>query len=273
METKKLLSFFPILLICLAIFMLNITFAGKISGTILMIIRIVLIGLFFTAWQLFKRKKQIHAKNLAFIFMVINLAFFIVSFFTIELWNLNLNSAKGIALMKFSDGFIISFVLIGSFLVGGYKLNDIFISRGRLTLGLSIGFLTFILFGLYALLSSKQPIESAFISKNLGWILLFIFSNAFMEELLFRGIFIKALNNFLKPVWTIILTAIVFAAAHLQVTYTPDVLFLALIVLILGVIWGFLIHYTKSIIASVLFHAGGDLLIIVPTYLSLAGNG
>ena len=94
-----------------------------------------------------------------------------------------------------------------------------------------------------------------------------------MEELLFRGIFIKQLNNFLKPAWTIILTAIVFAATHLQVTYTPDVLFFALIVLILGVIWGFLIHYTKSIIASVLFHAGADLLIIVPTYLSLVANG
>ena len=147
--------------------------------------------------------------------------------------------------MKFSDGFIISFVLIGSFLVGGYNLNDIFISRGRLTLGLSIGFLTFILFGLFALLSNKQSIEPAFISKNLVWILLFVFSNAFMEELLFRGILIKSLNNFLKPVWTIVLTAIVFAAAHLQVTYTPDVLFLALIVLILGLIWGYLIYYHR----------------------------
>jgi len=272
MKTKKLLSFFTILLIGLATFMLNITFAGKISGTMLMIIRIVLIVLFCTAWQVFQRRKLINAKNLAFIFMVINLAFFIVSFFTAELWNLNLNNAEGIALMKFSDGFIISFVLIGSFLIGEYKLEYIYLSKGKLALGLLIGFLTFILFGLFALLSNKQSIEPAFISKNLVWILLFVFSNAFMEELLFRGILIKSLNNFLKPVWTIVLTAIVFAAAHLQVTYTPDVLFLALIVLILGLIWGYLIYYTKSIIASVLFHAGGDLLIIIPAYLSISAT-
>lgn len=273
MKTNKILSFFTFLIIGLAIFMLNMTFAPKLSGTVLMSLRILLIALFFTTWRLLHRKKRTYTKNLAFTLMVVNLAFFIVSFSTPDLWNLNLESAKGIALAKLSDGLIISLVLIGSFLIGGYKLKDIYISKGRLDLGLIIGFLTFILFGLFAFMSAEQPIESAFISKNLGWILLFIFSNAFMEELLFRGIFIKQLNNFFKPVWTIILTAIVFAAAHLQVTYTPDVLFFALIVLILGVAWGFLIHYTKSIIASVLFHAGGDLLIIVPAYLSLGANG
>ena len=273
MKTNKFLSFFTFLIIGLAVFMLNITFAPKLSGTVLMSIRILLIALFFTTWRLLHRKKQTYTKDLAFTLMVVNLAFFIVSFSTPDLWNLNLESAKGIALAKLSDGLIISLVLIGSFLIGGYKLKDIYISRGRLALGLIIGFLTFILFGLFAFMRAEQPIEPTFISKNLGWILLFIFSNAFMEELLFRGIFIKQLNNFFKPVWTIILTAIVFAASHLQVTYTPDALFLALIVLILGVAWGFLTHYSKSIIASVLFHAGGDLLIIVPAFLALGANG
>ena len=248
--------------------MLNMTFAGRISGMVLMAIRMVLIALFFTTWRLFQRKKQTHAKNLAFTLMVVNLAFFIVSFFTAELWNLNLESAKGIALAKLSDGFIINLILISSFLIGGYKLKDIFLTRGRLALGLIIGFLTFTLLGYIALNNTEHPIEPVFLSRNLGWILLFIFSNAFMEELLFRGIFIKQLNNFIKPVWTIILTSIVFAAAHLQVTYTPDVLFFAGIVLLLGLTWGFLMHYTKSIIASILFHAGADLMIIIPIYSS-----
>ena len=90
-----------------------------------------------------------------------------------------------------------------------------------------------------------------------------------MEELFFRGIFLKQLENFLKSVWGIILTSIVFAAAYLQVTYVPNVLFLAEIIFILGIIWGFLLYYTKSITASALFHAGTDLMIIIPIYLSL----
>ncbi|MBN1387420.1 MAG: CPBP family intramembrane metalloprotease [Bacteroidales bacterium] len=89
-----------------------------------------------------------------------------------------------------------------------------------------------------------------------------------MEELIFRGIFLKQLNNFIKPFWSVILTAVVFGCAHLHVTYTTEVLFFAGITLLLGLIWGFLIHYTKSLLASVLFHAGADLLIIIPIFTS-----
>jgi len=273
MKTNKLLSFFTILIIASAVFMLNITFAPKLSGTVLMLIRILLIALFFATWRLLHRKKRTHAKNLAFTFMVVNLAFLIVSFSTPDLWNLNLESAKGIALAKLSDGFIISLVLIFSFLIGGYKLKNLYLTKGRLTISLIIGFLTFILMGYIAINNLEQPIKSGFISKNLVWIFIFIFSNAFMEELLFRGIFLKQLTSFFHPVWAIILTSVVFAAAHLQATYTPDVLFLAGIVLILGIIWGFIMHYTRSILATVLFHAGADLMIIIPAFSAFDVSG
>jgi len=268
MQFNKLSSFFIALIVVLAVFMLNMTFAGIMPANVMMISRVVLIFLFFIIWRLYRRKKQTNVKNMAFILMVINLAFFVVSFFTAVFWDLNLQSPKGIALAKLNDGFIISLVLILSFLFGGFKLKDIFIAKGKLSLGLITGIITFSIMGFLALNNPQNPINSEFLVKNIFWILLFIFANAFMEELLFRGIFIKQLNNFLKPVWTIILTAVVFAAAHLQVTYTEDVLFFSAIVLILGLIWGFLMHYTKSIIASVLFHAGADLMIIIPVYSS-----
>lgn len=270
METKtinyKLLSFFIILFILAVVFMINITFTSKIPNSILLLIRVILIALFFGVWRFFQRKKRENFKNLAFTLMVINLAFFIVSFFTNDLWNINIESSRGIALAKLSDSVIICFVLIFAFLIAGYKLKDIYIAKGRFIIGLTIGFLTFVLMGLLALNYSEPPIEFIFLKRNSLWILLFVFSNAFMEELLFRGVFLKQLNNFFKPIWSIILTAIVFAASHIQVTYTPDVLFFVGLVLILGLLWGFLMHYTKSIIASMLFHAGADLMIIIPIY-------
>ena len=139
---------------------------------------------------------------------------------------------------KLNDSFFICFILIFSFLLNGYKLKDIYLAKGRLGAGLIIGFLSFLLMGFLALITSGQAVESEFIKRNLAWILLFVLSNGFMEELLFRGIFLKELNKIFKPFWSVILTAIVFAAAHMQVTYTPDVMVFVGICLILGLIWG-----------------------------------
>lgn len=268
MQSKKILTFFVVLLIVLAVFFLNMTFIGKLSERVLMFARIGSILLFFGAMSFFKQKKQTRFKNLAFNLMVINFAFFIVSFFTAELWNLNLESARGIALIKLSDSFIIGLVLIISFILGGYKLKEIYLTKGRFIPGMIIGIIAFVLMGIFAINTLEQPIESDFLKRNILWILLFVFSNAFMEELLFRGIFLKQLKELFTPFWAIFLTAFVFGAAHLQVTYTSDAIIFSGIVFLLGLIWGFLMHYTKSIIASIFFHAGADFLIILPVYAS-----
>ncbi len=272
-KTQKLHSFLLILFILLAVFMLNMTYASKIPGTILMAIRITLIVAFYGLWRFFHTKKLEHAKTLSFTLMVVNLAFFFVSFFTVDLLNINLESAKGIAFAKLSDSFIISLVLISSFMLGGFKLKDIYIAKGILVSGLIIGLLSFTLMGFLALNNPEQKVDPIFIMRNLLWILLFVFSNAFMEELLFRGIFLKQLNVLFNPFWSIILTSVVFAVAHMQVTYTPDVLFFVGIVLILALIWGFLMHFTKSIIAPMFFHAGADLMIIIPIYSTFGVTG
>lgn len=204
--------------------------------------------------------------------IVVNLSFIIASFFTTKFWNLNLETPAGIAFAKLSDSFFISLVIIVALLIGKYKLKDIFITQGKLIRGLLIGISTFSQMAFLSINNPEQPMELNFIKRNLIWILIFVFSNAFMKELLFRGIFLKFLNKLLKPKWTILLTAIVFSASHLQVTYTPDLLFFTVVLLILGTIWGFLIHYTKSLIASILFHAGADLLIILPIYANYGVN-
>jgi membrane protease YdiL (CAAX protease family) len=50
-------------------------------------------------------------------------------------------------------------------------------------------------------------------------------------------------------------------------------LFFIGVILILGLIWGFMMHYTRSLLASVLFHAGADLMIIIPIYSSFGIQG
>jgi membrane protease YdiL (CAAX protease family) len=229
--------------------------------------------MFFTLWRWFHKKDFKDLKNLAFAFMVLNLAFLIVSVFTTKFWGLDAETAKGFALAKLSDSVIVSAVLILSFIIGGYKLISIYLTKGRLIPGLIIGILVFIVFGYLALNNPQAKIEPGFLRNNLVWILVFVFANSFMEELLFRGIFLEKLNCIFKPAWSIILTSVCFAAPHLTVNYSPNVLFFSGIVFVLGIMCGYAMHYTRSIIAPLLIHAGADLMIIVPVFASYGVTG
>jgi membrane protease YdiL (CAAX protease family) len=273
MKTSRTGAFFLAFLLILGVFLLNMTFAGRLSSGVLLLTRVLLTAVFAAGILVFRMVRNDHARKLSFILMTVNLAFLVVSFFTTGFWGIDLQTPAGIAYAKLSDSVIISLVLLAMFFLGGYRPKDVYLATGRLVPGLIIGILAFILMGFLAMNNPDQPLEAGFLRSNLLWILVFVFSNAFMEELLFRGILLKPLGGFMKPVWAIVLTSVVFAAAHLQVTYTPDVLFFAGITLVLGLIWGWLMHFTRSLIASVLFHAGADLIIIVPIFNSLGASG
>lgn len=262
---SKTFSFFATLIIMLTVTM---TLFSPIASDIKLIIRIILIVGFFILWRLFQKRDFTTAKDLAFAFMALNIAFLVVSFFTSTFWNLNQETSKGFALIKLSDAVIIGLVLILSFVIGGYKLKDIYLAKGRLVPGLIIGILFFIVFGYLAINNPQQRIEPDFLRKNYFWILIFVFANGFMEELIFRGIFLRKLNQYMKPVWAVVLTSICFAVPHLTVNYDPDVLVFAGIVFVLGIICGFAMHYTRSIIAPMLIHAGADLMIIIQVLVS-----
>ena len=265
MKLNKIITFLLVFLAMLAVCM---TLFSPIPANIKLIIRILFILIFFALWRWFQRKELTDLKNLAFVFMVLNLAFLIVSFFTVEFWDLKPDTGRGIALAKLSDSAIISTVIIFSFLIGGYKFKSIFLTKGRLIPGLVIGVILFLIFGYLAINNPQAKMAPDFLARNLRWILVFVFANSFMEELLFRGIFLEKLNCFFNPVWSILLTSICFAAPHLTVNYATNALFFSGIVFILGMICGYAMQYTKSLIAPVLIHAGADLIIIVPVFAS-----
>jgi membrane protease YdiL (CAAX protease family) len=263
MKTNKATTF---LLVFMVMLVVSMTLFSPIPGNIKLIIRIILLAIFFASWRWFHKKEFTDLKNLAFAFMVLNLAFLVVTPFTTEFWHLKGDTSKGFALSKLSDSLIISGVLILSFIIGGYKLKSICLTKGRLIPGLLIGMTFFIIFGYLAINNPQAKMEPGFIRNNFVWILVFVFANSFMEELLFRSIFLEKLNCFFKPVWSIILTSVCFAAPHLTVNYSPNVLFFSGIVFVLGMMCGYAMHYTRSLIAPVLIHAGADLMIIIPVF-------
>ena len=146
--TSKTFAFFATLIIMLAVTM---TLFSPIPNNVKLIIRILFIVVFFISWIQFKKRDLTNAKDIAFAFLALNLAFLIVSFFTPAFWNLNQETSKGLALIKLSDAVIISLVLILSFVIGGYKLKGIYLTKGRLIPGLIIGILFFIVLGYLAI--------------------------------------------------------------------------------------------------------------------------
>jgi len=66
-----------------------------------------------------------------------------------------------------------------------------------------------------------------------------------------------------------LLLALIFTIAHLGVTYTSDSSTFFVILLILGLAWGYIIQRTDSLLAAILFHAGADVVLVIGLFSNL----
>jgi membrane protease YdiL (CAAX protease family) len=67
------------------------------------------------------------------------------------------------------------------------------------------------------------------------------------------------------------LTALVFGATHLGATYvtTAQMILFSLVTFLLGLVNGYVMLKTGSIWGSMLFHAGYDLLVVIPILVTV----
>jgi len=192
--------------------------------------------------------------------------------------------AQAMAVDKLAQAIPLVLSMILFSLLGGDDLGAIFLKKGRLKQGLLFGLISFgifvAIFTAIAVIQSNAPVSTGLFASGvslntilsaLPWILVFVFANSMMEELWFRGISLNKLTPHLGVPLTVILTSLVFASTHIGATYISPVelvLFPA-IVFALGLVNGFAMLKTDSIWGSVLFHAGYDLLIIIPVLVTM----
>ena len=165
----------------------------------------------------------------------------------------------------------------------GDDLGSLFLKKGNLRLGLKFGLISFAIFAVIFIVivviqaggPKTQGLFASGISVNsvvsvIPWILMFCFVNSFMEELWFRGVSLGKLTPVLGRTSSIIVTALVFGSTHAAATYiTPiQMLLFAVIVISLGLVNAYMMLKTDSIWGSVFFHAGYDLLVILPILAS-----
>ena len=100
-------------------------------------------------------------------------------------------------------------------------------------------------------------------------LIVLVLLNGFREEIFFRALFLNKYGMFLRPILSNLLAAVIFTSFHVQVTYAASVLIFLGYTLIIGLVAGWLMQRSGSLLASVLFHAGTDIPIFL-VYLTWA---
>ena len=198
-------------------------------------------------------------------------AAFLVSHWTagplLGLTGMSTESVAGLAFAKLSDALPIVVTLLVVARLGGSSPADLFVRKGRVKAWLIVGLVSFAAFTVIFLLQAQgSGIGAERLIAYAPWTLLFVFANAFMEELHFRGLLLGPFEELLGRHTANLCVALFFTLTHAPVQYTPDILFFLVLVFVLAYAWGYIIQRTESIWGSVLFHAGADLLIIVGIY-------
>lgn len=177
------------------------------------------------------------------------------------------NSPTGWAIQKLNECIVVVSMVIILTKAGNHSLGSIYIQKGNLKLGLIIGFVTFTLAAIFSI-----PMATLFKAQNLTltriipwipWLLVFVLANATMEEIMFRGLFLRKLEPFYGKFLSNLLIATVFTVLHGAVAYTSDQYIFLAILLPLALAWGYVTQKTDAVWGSILFHAGMDIPIIL----------
>jgi len=182
------------------------------------------------------------------------------------------NPMKFLALDKLSQFTHIVSVILVLTLLGGSDLKSIFIKKGNLKYGLTFGLISFFGFAVLGVITqwgSRDRVAN--LPGALPWLLLFVFANATMEELWFRGIFLRKYEALIGQKAAILVTALVFGTSHVFATYDfPGGRWVfGAVVFGLGVLGAQAMFKEDGLLGPVLFHAGYDLMIMIPVLNSL----
>ena len=214
----------------------------------------------------------------------IALAFFIASFAlnlqAISGWlGFQSSTMNGLVLaMLSSTALVVAPIIVLTRLSGG-SMYSIFLAKGKIKLGLSVGLIGFLLFAALSIpganyLFQGQNLTVARLVSWMPWILPIVLANGLREELLYRGLFLKKYESLLGKAPSGLLQALIFSLSHsvagIGITqYTPYISVLVVSTFILGLVLGYVMQKTDSIVGPILLHAGTDLPIFIGIFSNL----
>ena len=271
---QRLVLFVVILICSLAIFVFGCNYFAVFPTNRNINYQVLLSAVFLIAAVWFKRDEQLSQYwPIAFAFFIA--AFAVVVTSLIGNWNTTIlgwfnvttyGTSQFQAVNKVYEMLMVVVPIIVLTKLSGADLGSIYLKRGNLKWGLSIGVLVWFNFAASAFLffASRYASIDKLVAA-LVWGIVFSCANGFMEELWLRGIFLKRFEPVLGVGGSVLVTSIVFALMHGGAMYlTPIALpFMVANTLTLGLACGYLIMKTDSIWGATLIHAAADLFLFI----------
>ncbi len=181
--------------------------------------------------------------------------------------------------MLSSTALVAATIIVITRILGG-SMYSLFLTQGKLRLGLIIGVIGFLVFvGLSIpganLLFQGQNLSISKLLSWMPWILPIVLANGLREELLYRGLFLRKFEGSLGLGLSGLLQALIFSFSHSVAgigvaQYTSYIWVLVGATFILGLVLGYVMQKTNSIIGPILVHAGTDIPIFVGIFSNLA---
>ena len=235
--------------------------------------------LFFSVLYLLKHKITVLEKYHQVVFGLLVLITavtldWVFGIYLIKQLGVRATSPANIALVKLNELVIVAAVIIACTLASGKRLVEIYLHKGRLRLGLVIGAVCFVVFVAGGIPMATSWFQGRDLSVSrvipwIPWVLIFVFANSTLEELMFRGLFLRKLEPFLGKFLSNLTIALVFTLIHYGVTYAADQVFFLLILFPLALLLGWLAQKTDALWASILLHAGMDIPVILGIFSNL----
>ncbi len=228
------------------------------------------------AWRARKSERFEKDWPVLFAFFILTVAVsldFVFAKYLIKHLGLTDTTPAGWALPKLNECVVVVTVILIFTRLSGRDLGSIYLQRGHLKLGLTIGGIVFFIFAAggipMAALFKAQNLSLARIIPWIPWILIFVLANGTMEELLFRGLFLRKLQPFFGRFLSNFLVAVVFTGIHLGSVYTADERIFIAVLFPQALALGYLMQKTDSVWGSILFHAGMDIPVILGIFSNL----
>jgi len=191
-----------------------------------------------------------------------------------SLLGLDMQSPAGIAADKLESTLLIVLPIVLLTRLSGNNMSSIYLQKGNLRLGLIIGLTVFIVVAALSIPWAQWQYRVGDLSLQrvlpwIPWILLFVLANSINEELLFRGLFLHKLEPFLGALPANLCMAIPFTMLHIGIDYSQNTLLLLALLLPLGLLLGYVMQKTRSILGPWLIHASVDIAVVLSLFSQL----
>jgi membrane protease YdiL (CAAX protease family) len=270
--------FFLFVIIGLLLFFVFSHFRPLFSENIDIPARIVFILALLVSSVLLRRSERLNKYwPVFFAFFTASLAQALDYYFSgwsLNLLGLDVKSPAGIVVDKLESTFLIVVPIIVLTKLSGNSMASIYLQKGNLKRGLIIGLTVFVVVAAVSIPWAKWQYQAGDLNVQrvipwIPWILLFVLANAFNEELLFRGLFLKKLEPLVGAFPANLCIAIPFVALHYGVDYTQNLFLIMALLLPLGLALGYVMQKTNSIIGSWLIHASVDIAVVLALFSNL----